>query len=52
MWHHLESHCFRIAYDVIGQVEPIILLHGFAANRGLNWRLTGWYEAPQQVDFA
>jgi pimeloyl-ACP methyl ester carboxylesterase len=35
----------RLAYDDVGDGEPIVLLHGFAADRRLNWKLTGWYEA-------
>jgi pimeloyl-ACP methyl ester carboxylesterase len=37
-----------IAYDDIGPREggrPIVLLHGFAANRNENWRRLGWYGA-------
>jgi pimeloyl-ACP methyl ester carboxylesterase len=41
--HTFESDGYRIAYDDVGEGEPIVLLHGFAANRRLNWRLTGWY---------
>ena len=37
-----ESQGFRIAYDDDGDGDPIILLHGFAADRRNNWRLTGW----------
>lgn len=41
---YFESQGFRIAYDDDGDVDgdPIILLHGFAADRRNNWRLTGW----------
>lgn len=39
-----ESQDFQIAYDDIGDGDPIILLHGFAADRRPNWRLTGWYK--------
>jgi pimeloyl-ACP methyl ester carboxylesterase len=44
MTRHFESKGFRIAYDDLGQGEPILLLHGFAADRRLNWRTTGWYD--------
>ena len=33
---------FRIAYDDEGSGYPVFLLHGFAADRRNNWRLTGW----------
>jgi pimeloyl-ACP methyl ester carboxylesterase len=35
----------RIAYDVQGQGDTILLVHGFASSRAQNWRATGWYEA-------
>jgi pimeloyl-ACP methyl ester carboxylesterase len=41
--HLFDSDGFRIAYDDVGRGEPIVLLHGFAANRRINWKLTGWY---------
>mgnify|MGYP001825594692 CR=1 FL=1 len=37
-----ESKGFEIAYDDDGEGDPIILLHGFGADRRNNWRLTGW----------
>jgi pimeloyl-ACP methyl ester carboxylesterase len=39
-----EAQGLRLAYDDVGDGEPIVLLHGFAADRRLNWKLTGWYE--------
>jgi pimeloyl-ACP methyl ester carboxylesterase len=39
-----EADGLRLAYDDVGEGEPIVMLHGFAANRRLNWRLPGWYE--------
>ncbi|MBI1262737.1 MAG: alpha/beta fold hydrolase [Rhizobiales bacterium] len=35
----------QIAYDVVGEGKPILLLHGFASTRIDNWRRTGWYDA-------
>lgn len=35
------SNGVRIHYTVEGQGEPVILVHGFAANADLNWRLPG-----------
>jgi pimeloyl-ACP methyl ester carboxylesterase len=35
----------RIAYESVGQSEPVLLVHGFASSRAQNWRATGWYEA-------
>lgn len=37
-----ESKGFAIAYDDDGDGDPVILLHGFGADRRNNWRLTGW----------
>ncbi len=42
---YFESQGFRIAYDDDGDGYPIILLHGFAADRRNNWKLTGWTRA-------
>lgn len=43
MNHFFKSDGFRIAYDDVGRGAPILLMHGFSANRRLNWRLPGWY---------
>jgi pimeloyl-ACP methyl ester carboxylesterase len=34
----------RIAYESVGDGRPVLLIHGFASNRELNWRKPGWYE--------
>ena len=34
-----------IAYELVGQGEPVLLVHGFASSRAQNWRATGWYDA-------
>lgn len=34
----------RIAYDVVGDGEPVVLVHGFASDRVQNWRAPGWYQ--------
>lgn len=51
MTHYFESDGLRIAYDDLGDGEPIILLHGFAAERRLNWRATGWYDLLARAGF-
>jgi pimeloyl-ACP methyl ester carboxylesterase len=42
-----------IAYEVVGQGAPIVLVHGFASSRGQNWKSPGWVapltEAGRQV---
>jgi len=45
------SQGFKIAFDDEGEGDPIILLHGFAADKGSNWRLTGWYRVLQDAGF-
>ena len=34
----------RIAYDIVGEGEAIVLVHGFGASRVQNWREPGWYD--------
>lgn len=34
----------RIAYEVVGDGEPVVLVHGFASDRVQNWRGPGWYK--------
>jgi pimeloyl-ACP methyl ester carboxylesterase len=34
----------RIAYEIAGEGAPIVLVHGFASDRGQNWRAPGWYQ--------
>ena len=34
----------NIAYEVHGEGEPILLIHGFASNVGTNWQSTGWID--------
>jgi pimeloyl-ACP methyl ester carboxylesterase len=45
MTRFFRSDGVRIAYDDVGTGAPIVLLHGFSANRRLNWQLPGWYDA-------
>jgi len=33
-----------IAYDVEGEGEPLILIHGFGASRVITWKNTSWYQ--------
>ncbi len=46
-----DSQGFRIAYDDDGDGDPIILLHGFAADRRSNWHLTGWTRLLRNAGF-
>lgn len=34
----------KLAYEVLGEGPPIVLVHGFASNRGMNWRAPNWYD--------
>ena len=34
----------NIAYEVHGNGEPILLIHGFASNIRINWQSTGWID--------
>lgn len=34
----------RLAYNVTGEGEPVLLVHGFASSREQNWGSTGWIE--------
>jgi pimeloyl-ACP methyl ester carboxylesterase len=40
--HKFNSDSVEIAYDDVGQGEPILLIHGFASNGRVNWVDTGW----------
>lgn len=39
----LRNDGVRIAYEVAGEGEPVVLVHGFASDRAQNWRGPGWY---------
>ena len=41
----------RIAYDVTGEGNPIVLVHGFASSREQNWRAPGWIDALAAAGF-
>lgn len=34
----------EIAYEVLGEGEPILLIHGFGSNVRVNWHDTGWVD--------
>ena len=40
----LRNDGVRIAYEVAGEGEPVVLVHGFASDRVQNWRGPGWYQ--------
>ena len=41
----------RIAYESVGEGRPILLIHGFASNREINWRKPGWYDWLTRAGF-
>ena len=38
-----------IAYDCMGEGHPIVLIHGFGANRNITWGNTGWYQTLERA---
>lgn len=40
-----------LAYEALGAGPPIVLVHGFASNRVVNWKGTGWFEALADAGF-
>lgn len=39
-----QSDGLTIAYSDEGEGDPILLIHGFASSRDVNWRNTGWID--------
>jgi pimeloyl-ACP methyl ester carboxylesterase len=35
---------WKLAYEVLGDGEPVVLVHGFASSRAINWKWTSWYD--------
>lgn len=40
-----------LTYDDVGEGYPVILLHGFAADSRLNWKMTGWYDLLTEAGY-
>ncbi len=40
--HKFISDSVEIAFDDVGEGEPVLLVHGFASNARVNWVDTGW----------
>jgi pimeloyl-ACP methyl ester carboxylesterase len=38
-----------IAYEIYGQGDPILLIHGFASNGFVNWRSTSWVDLLEKA---
>jgi len=43
-YHVTGSGGIDIAYEIMGDGPPVLLIHGFGANRGITWRNTGWFD--------
>jgi pimeloyl-ACP methyl ester carboxylesterase len=41
----------RLAYETVGEGEPIMLVHGFGSSRVQNWRDTGWYKTLNDAGY-
>jgi pimeloyl-ACP methyl ester carboxylesterase len=39
----------KLAYEVVGEGPPIVLVHGFASSRSMNWKTPGWYGTLTQA---
>ncbi|MBV9570239.1 MAG: alpha/beta hydrolase [Alphaproteobacteria bacterium] len=42
----------RIAFEIVGEGEPIVLVHGFGSDRRQNWRIPGWYETLGRAGYS
>ena len=42
---HFRSEGLSLAYEAVGEGPPVILVHGFASNRVVNWKGTSWLDA-------
>src|SRR5258708_25134477 len=38
-----SSDGLNIAYEIVGEGAPVVLVHGFASDRVQNWKAPGWY---------
>ena len=43
-YHVTGSGGIDIACETMGEGPPVLLIHGFGANRGITWRNTGWFD--------
>lgn len=41
----------RLAFETVGEGQPIVLAHGFASDRKQNWKNVGWYETLTGAGF-
>ncbi len=48
---HFESDGLKIHYEIHGEGDPVLLLHGFASNGRVNWVSTSWTKALADAGF-
>ena len=41
----------RIAWEMCGDGDAVLLIHGFASSRAQNWRATTWYKSLQDAGY-
>ena len=41
----------RLAFERVGQGDPVVLVHGFGSSRQQNWKSTGWYASLAEAGF-
>lgn len=46
-----QSDNIEIAYEVTGEGDPVLLIHGFASNIRVNWIDTGWVKTLNQAGY-
>ncbi|HVN86215.1 MAG TPA: alpha/beta fold hydrolase [Candidatus Binatia bacterium] len=44
-----DSHGVAIAYETLGVGRPIVLIHGFASTRTINWKNPRWFDTLAEV---
>ena len=49
--HKFNSDSVELAFDDVGQGEPVLLIHGFASNGRVNWVDTGWVKTLVDAGF-
>ena len=49
--HKFNSDSVEIAFDDLGQGEPVLLVHGFASNARVNWVDPGWVKTLMDAGF-
>ena len=42
----------RVAFEVLGEGAPVVLVHGFGSDRKQNWRAPGWYETLTKAGYS